>query len=313
MAKPKKTRKKWKREPGRPKERLKIILEALAESPDTFEKLCERTGLARTTLSEGLAELEGQGSVERKIEPPMVRGRGKKHRIIIQLSEKELDPIARTLRYLEHLTAIPKIDVGSGKALLTDNVVKTVLKTATLERASGKWTSLEEMREEYKEFLISTFGSDEKIPENMKEDPYKTAPPCKLTDYLLLKALARYIFERGVVSDAIRGVKSYFIVRLFGPEFFDFLGGKNLKIYQKKIKNPEMFPVMTRVKKAGVSKEFDELLTWIKPLVKGENLAAHVFSQERMNHYRELFPVWREFYRAPQSRGEKEKEGGENP
>jgi hypothetical protein len=291
MAAPNKKRPRapWKRhKPGRPKESLEIIIGVLEESPGTFEELCERTTLARTTLSDGLTELENRGRVARTIEPLKTeeRGRGKRHRVIIQLSKHEQAPVPTTLRHLEHLTPIPKIDIKEGNALLVPDVVDAVLIISTLSFRSTKTPSTpscprpptfecykERTEEEKKQFDRMYSGREYYEKLKSKRSGYKF----ELDECLLIRALARFSAELYVIELLAKNQNidyPLFLSRLRNPsgwEFYRELDHRKAELTEflrRGVDDPELFPAMGITKQTGTLERFMQLLEWIRPLIE---------------------------------------------
>jgi len=221
------------RKPGPPKQSETNIVQALEKFPMTFEELVKETGRARITVAEGLAELEKQGRIERKVEPPLSGKR--RHRIVIHLTEKELTPLERALRHLEGITAAQKIDIESGRKLLTDDVVQAILEITSLE-----WNPAEE---EFEPTPSLSLGFDEAV---------------------LVVALARYHFEARVVlriDNPHDSLQRLFIERSKEPE--KLLG----QFYKAHRRDPRVFPALEVARKRRVDKELDALLDWIEPHV----------------------------------------------
>jgi DNA-binding HxlR family transcriptional regulator len=167
------------RKKGRPKNSINKILESLENEPATFEELRDRTGLAGTTISDGLVELEKLEKIERTVEPPRERGRGKKNRIVIRLCEKELSPIAKTIRHLDKIASTEKqFDSSQGFALLIGSVISTV-----------KEIDIEKHRELLFKNLQSKKGAEEYLKKLKSEQ-------LEFNEVMLLRALACLAAER---------------------------------------------------------------------------------------------------------------------
>jgi DNA-binding MarR family transcriptional regulator len=273
--------------PGRPKNRLKNIIATLEKGPGTFEELRERVPLARSTLSKGLAELEEQGSIGRRIEPPKERGRGKRHRIIIYLNDT---PVKKMLRHLENITEIARLDVGEGEKLLTEDILN-----------AG--------------FTMGTLTTDSK-PKSHYQRRKETMP--LLDEYFLLRFLARFNSDLYFIE----GLKTGADLLDLTPEPYppEFLSHKKelteLLKHAATVVDPKVFPAFAEAKRTGTLEGFYKFLDWIIPLLEEEfllkemkalkgsskpksvfaapwNLAAVVFLNEERN-YREsvLFPLW---------------------
>ncbi len=249
------TRPNWKQKPGRPKERLGKIIETLEEAPGTFEEICKRVKLARTTLSEGLTELENQARIERTVEPPKERGRGKKHRAVISLSGKEMDPVIRALRHLEKVTTVPLIDIERGKELLTDDVVNAILVISTLYPEKGETPNTPECPHP----ASWKCHKDEEV--GLKE--VGIVFKLELDEYHLLKALARYDRERFRAGCVEHTGDASDLLKIGLQEWLE----REAEVVMKKVSNPETFPMLSVVRKRGVVEKFDALLEWISPLV----------------------------------------------
>ncbi len=259
----------WKRRgPGRPKERLKTIIERLEkEGSGTFEELCGRIPLARTTLSDGLNELESQGCIERGVEPPREKGKGKRHRVIIKLSEKGLvSVLARTLRHLENVTPVPLIDFNRGKELLTDDAINAIMVISTLYLKKTKTQNTPKCPHPVR---WGCFLETERKAKRLNFTPSRLE--FELDECYLLKALARYDVERCRAKiikymgteNILVNLSPWGLPDYGSPEFPK--GG--IEVLEKEIDNPESFPVLGVARKCGVLKKFDALLEWIGPLV----------------------------------------------
>ncbi len=250
----------WRKKRGHPKKRLRFIIEALEDAPGTFEELCRRVPLARTTISDGLNELESQGRIERKVEPPKERGRGKRHRAIISLSGKELDPVMRALRHLEKVTAAPLIDIERGKEILPDEVIDAIFVVPTLYPKTTEAPNTPKCphpaswgchwESEVVEMKLAKY-CDESIKVEFELECY------------LLKALARYDYERYRAGCVEYVGNASDLLKIGFQEWLK----RGAKIVMKEISNPEAFPVLGVVRKYGVTEKFDALLKWISPLV----------------------------------------------
>ena len=92
-----------------------IIMTELEKAPGTFTKLRVRSGLADSTLSEHLKNLEAKGEIAREY---------RKGELLIKLSDSATSPIEKTLRHLEAL-APHNLDIEVGRELLTNEFVNT--------------------------------------------------------------------------------------------------------------------------------------------------------------------------------------------
>jgi hypothetical protein len=221
-------------------------------APGTFEELVKKTSLARTTLSEGLAELETAGRLECKTEPPKKRGRGQRHRIVYQLVKSELAPVAKALR---HLGKIGEIDTELGRKLLTKPVVKAMIDISNLYYGSDAQ------------------GKNCQIRSELDLDPGGRAKP-EFNELTLLKALARYNIENCMVPHSPNGsFKWGFLPGLMPlcpfpcnlPHYLDVKMTPDE--YDKWLKS-NVLPGIKFLINKNFLKKFDKLMVWIRPLIE---------------------------------------------
>lgn len=253
------------------------IIETIEEVPGTFEELASRVGVARSTFSICASELDREGRIERRIEPPKERGRGKRHRVIIQLSEKELGSVARTLKHLEKITATPRIDVEKGKEILTDDVIDAILVCSSLSaRKPSKTPRLPgcphpPMFECYRERVEDRKKRFPDIEERMRKAGFNPSK-FELNEHKLLTALARFNTELGYIESLNYGLD----ISPFGfglarfPQLWHLQKNKRLNnLLKRRVENPEMFPIHGVERKTNTIKQFEALLDWIRPLIEG--------------------------------------------
>jgi DNA-binding MarR family transcriptional regulator len=277
-----------KKDSGRPRKRREIILATLErDGPGTFEELCKRNFLARSTLSDGLAELEKQGSIVRKVEPPKERGRGQRHRVIIYLNDT---PVKKVSRHLANITEIAKLDVGDGEKLLTKDILNAGFTIGTL-----------------------TMNSEPKSHYQRGKETMSW-----LDEYFLLRFLARFNSDLYFIVGLKMGEDLLDLTpEPYPPEFLP--RKKELTELLKraaKVVDPKVFPAFAEAKRTGTLDGFYKFLDWIRPLLEEEslvkemkeqegsperryifatswNLAAVVFlNEERSYHEDILFPLW---------------------
>jgi DNA-binding transcriptional ArsR family regulator len=316
---------------GNPAER-KIIME-LEKGSSTFTGLKKQTGIAYSTLSEHLKELEKNGMIEREY---------KKGKILIRLPYAALTPIERTLRHLESTVPSPqKLDIELGRKLLTDEVVNAILEISTL--SSRKFGLTPQTPECHHPTIVQCYKEREGIIKGVFAHLGAPFKKLEIDEYHLLRALARFYVELCLVN-AFKRVEfdrlSYLLTIDFPPP--EKLTVKDLEAYNqkeqiiqllKRRKDSEVLPALEIARLTGTIKQFERLLAWIRPLTEfpdpslhelinfvwmndiqigfpSWNLAGEVFRLEISNYFENtLVPSWHE-KSAPQSRGEKEKEKG---
>ncbi|MQY67762.1 MAG: ArsR family transcriptional regulator [Hadesarchaea archaeon] len=204
---------------GRPVESLKVkdhnstftsesdqlIIHALGQTPMTFTGIQERTKLSSSTLAEHLKKLEKKNYIDRSGDPR-----------VIKLSFMALKPTHNVVRNLATVSPLARLDIEKGATILTEEVVDPCIEISTFSINTTKKpktpecshsTSVECYKEhaEIIKWLHSRPSSGEKrdwwfplSPEEKKRLPSLLTP--KFNAYHLLKALARYSFERYMVK-----------------------------------------------------------------------------------------------------------------
>lgn len=229
----------------------------------TYNDLYEQSDLkGKGTFDDRLKKLEQEGYVKREYQPSD-KGRGK---TVITLTEEALDPVKETLKRLD-LVAGPysRFDIETGEELLSDEVVEEI------------------KRMYFPTFLEEKFGTDLSEIYSIFESVDSEEKPV-FNEIVLLLIHSRYWAERITLREEPETLKMVnenehsewreHVKKLDLEEFF----GEEIKI-----PNPAKgVPVSAHIKRRGLTREFDGLLAWLKPLLEDPNLASFLFWRE---HY----------------------------
>ncbi len=281
------------RKRGRPKISERKIEEALEKGPKTFEDLVIETGLARTSLSECLSKMEEEGKIIRKVAPPLERGPGKRYRILIELVDNT--PVGRTLRHLSNISSLIQLDVEKGKEILTNDVIDTILVISSLEiRRSKKGKLLDCPHSQsfacYREWMEETKEMRETLEGGLKTQ-YQLFE-YSLNEAELIRGLARFNWEllrteletlfTYLVSEIPLhpGTREAWTYALKKPEELE-------EFFKDKRDDPEIFPALNVARNYNTTRQLEELLEWIRPVVEGPEISRvrEVYQKDRKKFY----------------------------
>lgn len=324
---------------------------------ETLEKANEIDDISRPAFNDALKDLREKGDVEKFYD----EGRDK---LLYRLTNQGKNSIRDAIIRLNQIEKEEKLDIDKGENILSVEVVKFLLRLQTLKWQEEKWIKL--LPEENFKKIAGVGIEDTKkswiISDKQVDKPIEELD---FTEYDLLNGLAQYYFETRFVKYHNKNeVELYrtFDERAFkeyrrnkkekrkakkigkqGPRLllesilwegeensqnrdFIFLEETLKDFYEKEKNNPIFFPVKYVCEERGFTKELEQLLKWIEPLLSpsfpdepktdketiekleklgipwgppeprlgsGDNLAGIVFLREAQTHADDrLRPAW---------------------
>ncbi|KXA93913.1 hypothetical protein AKJ66_00450 [candidate division MSBL1 archaeon SCGC-AAA259E22] len=150
------------------------VKEALGEGPGSFGEVLDKVKCSRPACNNALKDLIKKGDVEKYYDK-------KRDKLLYRLTEIGRDPVNLTILRLSKIEERTTLDLEKCRELLTNNVVEWAEKYGTLEWSYER-NKLETPKEEFKE----DYGDFDEL----------SFPEIELNEYILLKALTRFAYER---------------------------------------------------------------------------------------------------------------------